>query len=81
MHKGFTVFAALIAAALVATPVVVGAGKALAISERTKDVASTVVVTPIEVAQAAAVTEPCARKVRVVYGGYGAAPSACASLR
>ena len=73
MRKGCTVLAAFVATAIVATPLVMGAGKALATSE-TGAVAKPVAVLRVEAAPAAA--EPCLRKVRVVYG---AAPAACAT--
>lgn len=78
MRTGITVFAALVAASLTATPFVMGAGKALATSQDASSVAAPVTVVPVEVAPVSAPpqAEPCIRKVRVVYGGY-AAPSAC----
>lgn len=76
MRKGLTVFAALVAASLAATPIVMGAS-ALATSDGTETVETKVAVTPVEVAPVAAPAETCIRKVRVVYSGYGAAPAAC----
>ena len=78
MRKGLTVFAALVAASLAATPIVMGAS-ALATSDGTETVETKVAVTPVEVAPVAAPAAPetCVRKVRVVYSGYGAAPAAC----
>ncbi len=79
MRKGLTVFAALVAAALATTSLVVGASNALATPDGTQTVEKTVVVTPVEIAPVAAMpaAETCARKVRVVYSGY-AAPAGCA---
>ncbi len=78
MRKGLTVFAALVAASLAATPIVMGAS-ARATSDGADAVATKVTVTPVEVAPVAAPAAPetCTRKVRVVYSGYGAAPGAC----
>lgn len=78
MRKGLTVFAALVAASLAATPIVMGAS-ALATSDGTDAVETKVTVTPVEVVPVAApvVPETCTRKVRVVYSGYGTAPAAC----
>ncbi|WP_027172612.1 hypothetical protein [Methylobacterium sp. 10] len=79
MRKSMTVFAALFAASLAATPFVVGASNALATTDKTDIVAMPTPVTAIEVSSvptpAAAVS--CARKVRVVYSGYGAPSPAC----
>ncbi|KQU35133.1 hypothetical protein ASG63_00350 [Methylobacterium sp. Leaf94] len=74
MRSSFTVFAALVAASLVATPLVITASNALATAEYSDTVTMPAAVTPIEVAAvpAPAVAETCARKVRVVYAGYGA---------
>lgn len=82
MSNGFSskgyVFAAAIAAALVATPMVIGASNALATQDRTDVVSMPAAVTPVEVMPVAApAVETCTRKVRVVYSGYGAG-SACA---
>ncbi len=76
MRKGLTVFAALVAASLAATPIVMGAS-ALATSDGTDTVETKVAVTPVEVAPVTAPAETCIRKVRVVYSGYGATPVAC----
>lgn len=76
MRKGMTVFAALVAASLAATPIVMGAA-ARATSDGTDTVETKVTVTPVEIAPVAAPVETCVRKVRVVYNGYGAAPAAC----
>lgn len=77
MRKGSTVFAALVAASLAATPLVMGAARAT--SDGTDTVERTLAVTPVEMAPVAApaAAEPCTRKVRVVYSGYGAAPASC----
>ena len=79
MRKGFTVFAAIVATSLVATPFVMGASKALATSEVTSAVAMPVAVLPVDGAPTAAPVQPenCARKVRVVYSGYGQPSAAC----
>ncbi|MFD0938581.1 hypothetical protein ACFQ12_25780 [Methylobacterium trifolii] len=80
MRKDLTVFAALVAASLVATPLVMGAGKALATPEEPVSVSRTVEILPVTVAPVAApaaMAEPCARKVRVVYSGYGTPDAAC----
>lgn len=79
MRTGLTVFAALVAASLATTSLVVGASNALATPDGTQTVENMVVVTPVEVAPVAAMptAETCARKVRVVYSGY-AAPAGCA---
>lgn len=79
MRKSITVFAALFAASLAATPFVVGASNALATTDKADIVAMPAPVTAIEVSSvpAPAATETCTRKVRVVYSGYGAPPSAC----
>lgn len=73
MRTGITVFAALVAASLAATPFVMSASKALATSQDVSAVAAPVAIIPVEVAPVAAPpqAEPCARKVRVVYSGYG----------
>ncbi|GJE76904.1 MULTISPECIES: hypothetical protein [Methylorubrum] len=78
MRKGLTVFAALVATSLAATPIVMGAS-ARATSDGTETVETKVAVTPVEIAPVAApaVAETCTRKVRVVYSGYGAAPAQC----
>ena len=81
MRKGFTVFAALVAASLLATPLVMGASNALATSEETSAVEKPVAVMPVEVAPIAtqSLPETCTRKVRVVYSGYGAPQGGCAA--
>ncbi|MCJ2035121.1 hypothetical protein [Methylobacterium sp. J-068] len=72
MRSSFTVFAALVAASLVATPLVISASNALATPDHSEVVAMPEAVTPIEVGAvpAPAQAEPCIRKVRVVYAGY-----------
>lgn len=79
MRKGLTVFAALVAAALATTSLMMGASNALATPDGTATVEKTVAVTPVEVAPVAAMpaAETCARKIRVVYSGYSA-PAGCA---
>lgn len=78
MRTGITVFAAIVAASLAATPFVMGASKALATSEDSASPAAAVAVIPVDVApvSAAPSAQPCLRKVRVVYSGYGA-PAGC----
>lgn len=77
MRKDLTVFAALAAAALAATPLVMGASRALATQEAPAAITASLRVTPVEVAPIAAA--PCLRKVRVVYGGYNTPADACAA--
>ncbi len=79
MRKSITVFAALLATSLAATPFVVGATNALATPDTSDVVAMPARVTPIEVAAvpAPSVPETCTRKVRVVYSGYGAPSATC----
>lgn len=80
MRKGLTVFAALVAASLATTSLVMGASNALATSDGTDTIEKTVAVTQVEVTPVAAIPAPetCTRKVRVVYSGYAAAPAGCA---
>lgn len=78
MRQTFTVFAALIAASLLATPVVIAASSADATPDRSDAVAMPAAVTPVVVAAVAA-PEACARKVRVVYAGYAPTTEACAT--
>lgn len=74
--KGYTIFAAAVAAALVATPMVIGASNALATQDRTDIIAMPAAeVAPVT---APAAAESCTRKVRVVYSGYAAAGPSCA---
>lgn len=78
MRTNLTIAAALVAASLVATPLVMSGTKALATAEDTATVALPAAVTPVEVTAVAAPAEPCpVRKVRVVYSGYGAPNSGC----
>ncbi|KQT14827.1 hypothetical protein ASG40_05855 [Methylobacterium sp. Leaf399] len=81
MRQSFTVFAAVLAASLVATPLVISASNAFATPESTDAVVMPAVVTAIEVAPVAApaVAETCQRKVRVVYAGY--AQAGCTAAR
>ena len=74
MRTGLTVFAALVAASLATTSLMMGASNALATSDGSDIVEKTVAVTPVEIAPVAAMpaAESCARKVRVVYSGYSA---------
>lgn len=79
MRQSFTVFAALLAASLVATPLVISASNALATPDNAETAQLPAAVTIIDVAPVAApvAAESCERKVRVVYAGYGA--QACAT--
>lgn len=77
--KGISVLAAAATLALVATPMVIGAGNALATTDRTEAPVLRASIASVEPVQAA--PEPCQRKVRVVYSGYGAAPAACLAAR
>ncbi len=78
MRKDLTLVAALFAASLVATPLVMSGTKALATSGEAEAVALPVATMPVEVAPIAPATESCTRKVRVVYSGYGTPSAACA---
>jgi hypothetical protein len=73
MRSSFAVFAALAAASLAATPLVMGASKAFATQDGTHAVQMPAVVTPIDVVTVPAPVqaETCTRKVRIVYAGYG----------
>ena len=73
MRQSLAVFAAIAAASLVATPLVMGASTAFATQEPANVVTMPTVVTPIDVVTvpAPAAAETCSRKVRVVYAGYG----------
>ena len=79
MRQSFTVFAALVAASLVATPVVISASNALATTDQSDVVQMPAAVTPIEMVTVPApvAAETCTRKVRVVYAGYRAAGDGC----
>ena len=79
MRTGLTVFAALVAASLATTSLMMGASNAFATQDGSGIVEETVAVTPVEIAPVAAMpaAETCARKVRVVYSGY-ATPAGCA---
>ncbi len=82
MRKDLPLVAALFAAALAATPLVMSGTKALATSEEPVSVALPAAITPVEVAPVAAPAIPaesCTRKVRVVYSGYGTPNAACAA--
>ena len=80
MSKGLTVFAALVAASLATTSLVMGASNAFATADGSETVEKSVAVTPVDIAPVAAMpaAESCARKVRVVYSGYAPAPGGCA---
>ena len=73
MRSSFAVFAAIAAASLAATPLVMGASNAFATQDSTNVVAMPALVTPIDVVTVPAPVqaETCTRKVRVVYVGYG----------
>ncbi|GJD79436.1 hypothetical protein [Methylobacterium gregans] len=77
MRKDLTLVAALFAASLVATPLVMSGTKALATSGEATAVALPVATMPVEVAAVAPAPETCNRKVRVVYSGYGTPNAAC----
>ena len=79
MRKGLTVLAAAVVASLVATPMVISATNALATPDHAETTASASVAW-VDVRPVAPVSvQPCAaRKVRVIYTGYGAAPTGCA---
>ncbi len=84
MRKGYTVYAALVVSALAATPLVMSAGGALATADGTGTVTSTLAVQPVEVSAVVApqASANCARKIRIVYEGYAAAPSrTCTATR
>lgn len=78
-NRNVTVFAALAAVSLVATPLVMGASSALATAENASPVAVPAAVVPVDLAPIAAPrAETCARRVRVVYSnGYGNPGVAC----
>lgn len=80
MRSSLTVFAAIVAASLVATPLVISATNALATPDRTDTIEMPATVTAIEVApvSAPAANDTCARKVRVVYAAYAATNATCA---
>ena len=80
-RKNIAVLAALAVSAMVATPFVMSASRALATPEEPTITAS-LRVEPIEispVAPAAKDPAPCLRKVRVVYSGYGSPSDSCAA--
>ncbi|MCJ2041766.1 hypothetical protein MKK55_22830 [Methylobacterium sp. J-059] len=74
-NKNVTVFAVLVAASLVATPLVMSASSALATVDDVSSVAVPVAVAPV--AAPAVKSEGCTRKVRLVYSGYGTPDAAC----
>ena len=78
MRQGLTVFAAAVVASLVATPMVISATNALATPDHA-ETAEAPAVAWVDVRPVAPVAaQPCApRKVRVIYTGYGAAPTGC----
>lgn len=81
MRTDLKVFAALAGAALLATPLFMSGGKALAV-QQDPAVSLPAAVTPVEVspvAAPAAKAQGCTRKVRVVYGGYGETDAGCAA--
>ena len=78
--RNVTVLAALVAASLVATPLVMSASNAFATAEESSAVAMPAAIASVEVAPVAAPVakgEGCTRKVRVVYSGYGTPDAAC----
>ena len=77
-RKNIAVLAAIAVSAMVATPFVMGASRALATPEE-PTVTATLRVEPVEVSPVAAPKEaaPCLRKVRVVYSGYGTPADSC----
>ena len=78
--RNVTVLAALVAASLVATPLVMSASNAFATAEERSVAAMPAAVAPVEAAPIAAPAtrgEICTRKVRVVYSGYGTPDAAC----
>ena len=79
-RKNIAILAALAVSSLVATPFVMSASRALATAED-QPVAATLRVEPVEVAPVAApqAAAGCARKVRVVYSGYGQPADGCAA--
>lgn len=81
MRKDFTVFAALAAVAIAATPMVMGASRALATPEAPEAITTSLRVEPVEIAPVgpAPKAETCLRKVRVVYSGYGTPADGCAA--
>lgn len=79
-NRNLALVATLALSAMAATPVVMGASRALATSDDPV-AAATLRVDPVEVSSIAAVpaAKPdCQRKVRVVYGSYGT-PEGCAA--
>ena len=80
-RKNITLAAALTVSALVATPLVMGASRAFATQEEPAAVSRTVAIVPVEVGalRNAPASEPCRRKVRVVYSGYGTPADGCAA--
>jgi hypothetical protein len=77
-RKNIAVLAAIAVSAMVATPFVMSASRALATPEE-PTVTTTLRVDPVEISPVAAPKEaaPCLRKVRVVYSGYGTPSDAC----
>ncbi|MCJ2011477.1 hypothetical protein [Methylobacterium sp. J-076] len=79
-RRHLTLVATLALSAMAATPVVMGASRALATSDDPVATA-TLRVDPVEVsaiAPAPAAKPDCLRKVRIVYGSYGT-PEGCAA--
>jgi hypothetical protein len=83
MRNGITVFAALVATSLVATPFVIGTTKALATPDVPETVTQSVAVAPVDITPVATapLPETCIRKVRVVYSGYAPAAAGCPAAR
>ncbi|WP_267358661.1 MULTISPECIES: hypothetical protein [unclassified Methylobacterium] len=80
-RKNIAVLAALAVSSLVATPFVMSASRALATAED-QPIAATLRVEPVEVSPVTLAPKAgagCARKVRVVYSGYGQPADGCAA--
>lgn len=80
VHRNLALVATLALSAMAATPVVMGASRALATSDDPV-AAATLRVDPVEVSTIApipAAKAECQHKVRVVYGSYGT-PEGCAA--
>lgn len=81
MNRSAT-FVAITLVSLVATPLVVrAAGPAAPTKVAAIEIAAERAPTPVAVAPDQAAAAPCAKRVRVVYQGYGPAPDSCAATR
>jgi hypothetical protein len=79
-RKNIAVLAALAVSAMVATPFVMSASRALATSDEPAAVTASLRVEPVEISPVAAPKPAtCLRKVRVVYSGYGTPVDGCAT--